>query len=217
MILKHRKKLRSILMGLLAIKITITLFYLTGSLNLVDTIFPQQVAVAQETTAAPSDEAQEKQTSADEKKSASAAIHESLNSLEVKRMRIAKEEARLKAQRAQLEALEIEILEKVEQNEKILKKIEEGLAAQEKKARQLNQQQKQGEAAKMKQLVKVYTSMKPKTAAALINKLDMAVVLKLFSHMKGEQIGQILTYVDSARAAQISEQLAARSFGKGGK
>ncbi len=219
MILRRRKKLKSLLIGLFIIKIVITLCYLSGSLKMTEPIFPQQEAMAQEAGSKASDPPPEAvPLEAEEIGTPSATdIRETLNSLEAKRLQIEKEDARLKEQRAQLEALEMEIIEKVEENSKILKKIEEGLAAQEQKEKRQKEQKKQAEAAKMKQLVKVYTSMKPKTAAALIDKLDMAVIMKLFDQMKGEQIGQILTYVDAGRAALISERLAANSMGKGVK
>jgi flagellar motility protein MotE (MotC chaperone) len=50
--------------------------------------------------------------------------------------------------------------------------------------------------------------MPPKKAASLIEKLDMNVIISLFSSMKGENVGQILPYVSAEKAAAISERLA---------
>ena len=92
---------------------------------------------------------------------------------------------------------------------KIQKDLETALAQKEAIETEAERKRREAELEKTKQLVKVYTSMKPKTAAALIDKLDMDVSLKLFALMKGEQIGNILSFVDRDRAAELSERLAA--------
>lgn len=61
---------------------------------------------------------------------------------------------------------------------------------------------------RIKHLIKIYTAMPPKKAAALIEKLDMEVIVTLFSKMKGENVGQILPYVSGEKATKISERLA---------
>jgi len=61
---------------------------------------------------------------------------------------------------------------------------------------------------RIKHLIKIYTTMPPKKAAGLIEKLDMNVIISLFSSMKGENVGQILPYVSTEKAAAISERLA---------
>lgn len=67
---------------------------------------------------------------------------------------------------------------------------------------------KSADSQKIQRLIKIYTAMPPKKAAALIDKLDMSVIISLFSNMKGETVGQILPFVSADKAAQISEQLA---------
>ena len=64
---------------------------------------------------------------------------------------------------------------------------------------------------KIKQLVKVYSSMKPKDAAPVIEKLNIDVAKKIFMQMKGEQAGRILSYISKNRAAEISEELIAKN------
>ena len=60
---------------------------------------------------------------------------------------------------------------------------------------------------KYKHLIKVFSTMKPQNAAGLIEKLDKHLAIELLSKMKGDDVGQILSYVDIDKAAQISEGL----------
>lgn len=60
---------------------------------------------------------------------------------------------------------------------------------------------------KVKHLIKAYSAMKPKSAASLIEKLEMEFALELLSRMKGDIVGKILTYVNVEKAAKISEAL----------
>ncbi len=211
---KHKRSfLKTILFLFLGVKITATILYLAGSWGPANIVLPEAQAIAQEVNAntppaqgaaplpAPGGIAAEVQQ---------ADVKHILNSLEKKRQELKVEEDELKKEKERLEALKKEIETKIEELAQIQKKLDETLNQ---KAQQENQREQQRLAAieaKYKHLVKVYTSMKPKTAAALIDKLDMKVVMSLFSRMKGEQIGQILTYVNRDRAAKISEMLAAR-------
>ena len=60
---------------------------------------------------------------------------------------------------------------------------------------------------KLKHLIKAYSSMKPQSAAGLIEKLDLSMAIELLSNMKGDDVGNILSYLDLERAAKISEGL----------
>jgi flagellar motility protein MotE (MotC chaperone) len=138
-----------------------------------------------------------------------------LASLEEKRLEIEKEKERLAEQQARLESLKDELTLKIDELARIRQEVEASLAVKEKQEEEKGRLAREREEAKLKHLVKVYSSMKPKNAAALIDKLDMEVVLQLFSKMKGEQIGQILTYVSLDRAALVSERLAHKAAGPG--
>lgn len=131
-----------------------------------------------------------------------------METLEKKRLSLQEEEARLKQERAGLERLKQEIEYKIEELSGIQQKIEADLNQKVALASQAEQKKNLAEEKNIKQLVKVYASMKPKSAAEIVDKMDLTVVLQVFSHMKGEQVGQILGYVDKDRAAKISEWLA---------
>lgn len=60
---------------------------------------------------------------------------------------------------------------------------------------------------KLKHLVDVYSNMKAKQAAAVLETLDETIAVKILAGMRGRQAGEILTYVEPTRAAKLSESL----------
>lgn len=61
---------------------------------------------------------------------------------------------------------------------------------------------------KLRHIVKAYSAIKPKKAASLVEKLDIAFAVEILSNMKAEEVGSILSYVNIERAAKISKELA---------
>jgi flagellar motility protein MotE (MotC chaperone) len=115
--------------------------------------------------------------------------------------------------KAELKTQEEELAKKKAELVEIQGKINEDIA----KLSQLRDEirariaiQKEVEDEKLKHLIKAYSTMKPQKAATLIEKLDMAFAIELLSNMKGDAVGNILSFVDTERAARISEQLARR-------
>jgi flagellar motility protein MotE (MotC chaperone) len=211
MIIKHAFRFKTLLIGLVAIKIGGTLFYLTGTVSFVDLFFSQPIAIAQEKAPdAPPEQAVQGKQPAPEKKQTAAGTDVSalMKRLDAERKRIQNEENRIKEQKAQLESLKAEIEEKIDTLSKIQQQIIADLDRKEALLSDKDQKQKAAEMAKIKMLSKVYASMKPKQAAAIIDKMDIDIIEKVFSQMKGEQVGSILAYVEKDRAAKISERLA---------
>ena len=64
--------------------------------------------------------------------------------------------------------------------------------------------------AKMRHLIKAYSAMKAQKAASLVEKLDTPFAIELLSQMKGEAVGDILSFVKVEKAARISQGLAQR-------
>ena len=62
---------------------------------------------------------------------------------------------------------------------------------------------------KLRHIIKAYSSMKPQKAASLIEKLDTSFAIEILSNMKGDIVGSILSFLDTEKAAKISEQLVA--------
>ncbi|MGE3311695.1 MAG: MotE family protein [Limisphaerales bacterium] len=72
---------------------------------------------------------------------------------------------------------------------------------------------KESEAANLKRLARVYSTMEPDGASAILKQLDEVTVVKVLSFMKEDQIAAILTAIartgdpDTRRVAVISERL----------
>ena len=122
-------------------------------------------------------------------------------SLEERAEEIRLEERKLKELKAELEA-------KREELDTLRKQIETSLTRLEAKEKTVNEAQRMEEEKKIKQLVKLYSSMKPKQAAAIVNNMDIVIAERLFLNLKGDVAGKILAYVDQEKAARITERLA---------
>ena len=88
------------------------------------------------------------------------------------------------------------------------KQIESDLALLNKAKSRKEQENQAAYNAKINRLVKMYAGMKPKNAARIVDKMDINVAKEIFSKMRESSASQILSYVDSAKAARISERLA---------
>jgi flagellar motility protein MotE (MotC chaperone) len=212
--------MKNLLISLFILKILLTLIFLSAPLLDPTLVLLENHAIAQETRVAAAEGSVSEGTPAEVDPAAVPApateeVKLTLASLEEKRLEIEKEKERLAEQQARLESLKDELTLKIDELARIRQEVEASLAVKEKQEEEKGRLAREQEEAKLKHLVKVYSSMKPKNAAALIDKLDMEVVLQLFSKMKGEQIGQILTYVSLDRAALVSERLAYKAAGPG--
>ncbi|SHN70657.1 hypothetical protein SAMN02745728_02073 [Desulfovibrio litoralis DSM 11393] len=81
-----------------------------------------------------------------------------------------------------------------------LKKLESKLQSMLKEADELKD-------VRYKHLIDVYSNMKAKQAAEVLQTLDEKIAVKILAGMKGRQAGEILTYVIPAKAARLSESL----------
>lgn len=60
---------------------------------------------------------------------------------------------------------------------------------------------------KIRHLVDVYSNMKPKEAAKALEVLEEPVAVKILSGMRGRNAGEVLSFVDSEKAARLTEAL----------
>lgn len=97
----------------------------------------------------------------------------------------------------ELKELEIQVEEKI----KRLEALEASIQSEVNTYKQLSDE-------RIRHLVKIYSSMKPKAAAALMNKLDLTVAVEVFLSMKGDIAGGILSYMNTEKAASITKRLA---------
>lgn len=122
-----------------------------------------------------------------------------LKLLNTKKAALDAEEKRLAQKKAELVVIEKELNNKLKKLTLLRNEIRSEIAGK-----------KAVEAKKLKHLIKIYSAMKPQSAAVLIEKLDKNLAVELLSKMKGEAVGKILSYVDTGKAAAISEGLVRR-------
>lgn len=145
---------------------------------------------------------------AEKRKKAAAETRRELEGLEEKRLQIKRQEERLKEEQMKLKALKLELSDKISELETMHRKIEDSLEKIERKRSEKEVVSKEAQEKKIKQLVKMYSTMKPKQAGAIFNSMDIVIAEKIFMNMKGDAAGKILAYVESSKAALISERLA---------
>lgn len=66
------------------------------------------------------------------------------------------------------------------------------------------------EEAKLKSLVKIYASMKPKQAARIFERLEMPILLDVVERMKEAKVAPIIAQMDPVKAEAVTTELAHR-------
>ena len=178
------------LASLIIIKIVLgSIFIYWGE---VDPLFLERNAVASEVQKDPEGIVNEDETIANEEEI-------DLVFLLRKRDELKKEEEELARKRAELMA----ILEEMNNKIAILTQLRDEIRAEMDRKKTVQEK-------KLKHLKKIYSSMKPQKAASLIEKLDMRFAVELLASMKGDVVGNILSFMDIKKAVRISERLAKR-------
>jgi flagellar motility protein MotE (MotC chaperone) len=93
--------------------------------------------------------------------------------------------------------------------ERIDKKIAEMQALQ-KDVQGMLQKVDEEDDAKIKSLVKIYETMKPKDAARIFEQLEMPVLLKVVEGMKDTKVSGVMEVMDSGKAKALTDAIAAR-------
>jgi len=120
-----------------------------------------------------------------------------LQSLANRREKLIVREKEIERKLVQLEAAEKQIDGKIAR----LKNYEE-------KLQKLIGKYNEGEKKKSQNLVKMYSTMKPKDAARIFNSLDMDILLTMFRNMKPSTASAVLSKMNSNRAKEITAELA---------
>lgn len=131
-----------------------------------------------------------------------------LRGLEEKRNQVEKEFKAMAEEKKQLQTFEEQIDEKLESLNALKKQIKDDLALLEQKKSAKEQEEEAAYEARIGRLVKTYAGMKPKNAAQIVNTLNLEVAQEIFLRMREASASQILSFVDSEKAAKISERLA---------
>lgn len=130
-----------------------------------------------------------------------------LRGLEDKKLMVENQHKALVQEKKELEIFEEQIDEKLVNLKTLKKQIEDDLALLEKKKTQKEQQEEALYEAKIGRLVKMLAGMKPKSAAPIIDKMKLEVAQEIFLRMREASASEILSFVDSEKAAKISERL----------
>ncbi|MCG8619003.1 MAG: hypothetical protein MI802_22500 [Desulfobacterales bacterium] len=131
-----------------------------------------------------------------------------LRGLEEKKQAIAAAGEALDQERKELETYASQIDEKLESLAALKKQINDDMARLEQKKSQGELEKEAAFEAKMNRIVKMYAGMKPKAAAQIVDKMELAVAQEIFLRMREASASQILSFVNSEKAAKISERLA---------
>jgi len=131
-----------------------------------------------------------------------------LRGLEDKKNLIEKNRKELEQEKKELERYEEQIDEKLLALEKLKKQIKGDMTQLEEKKSQKELEKEAAYEAKLGRLVKMYAGMKPKNAAQIVDKMKLEVSQEIFLRMREASAAQILAFVDSEKAAKISERLA---------
>ena len=131
-----------------------------------------------------------------------------LRGLEDKKNLIEKSQKEMDQERKELERYEEQIDEKLAALESLKQQINGDMALLEEKKTQKEAEKEAAYEAKIGRLVKMYAGMKPKNAALIVDKMTLDVAQEIFLRMREASAAQILAFVDSGKAAKISERLA---------
>ncbi len=104
--------------------------------------------------------------------------------------------------------------DELDRREKELQQLERDLEAKRKRMQEMEarlsrmlEEAKQQQDKKLRHLIDVYSNMKAKQAATVLETLDEDIAVKILSGMRGRQAGEILSYVQAEKAASLSEKL----------
>lgn len=131
-----------------------------------------------------------------------------LRGLEDKKTAIEKQQKILEKQQKDLTVFEEQIDEKIAQLKTLQEQIKADMALLDEKKTQKELEREAAYEAKIGRLVKMYAGMKPKSAALIVDKMNLEVAQEIFLRMREASASQILAFVDSEKAAKISERLA---------
>lgn len=122
---------------------------------------------------------------------------EVLEQLAKRREMVEAKEKELEQRMALLEAAEKQLDVKITQLKTIKKNIEDMVGKKEK-----------DDAEKLDNLVKIYSTMKPKDAARIFDELEMDILLNIFQNMKEQKSSAILAVMNPTKANALTVEMA---------
>lgn len=116
--------------------------------------------------------------------------------VELRRSEVSREEERLQAARAALEAVKIELRKEYEKLEALKKDIEEQIARRDKAVSQ-----------RLDQIAKIYQSMKPKEAASALEEMDDDMALGILDRLPGRTVAKLFDAMPKERVRELTRRL----------
>lgn len=121
---------------------------------------------------------------------------ELLAAIEKRQKELDKREENIKAQEERLKTLRSDVEARINELNKIKAEAEKTLKAIE----AVNKEE-------FAHIIKIYEAMPAEEAAVRISKLDNDMAVKILSNMKGKTAGKILSFVEPAKAAELTQGL----------
>jgi flagellar motility protein MotE (MotC chaperone) len=118
-------------------------------------------------------------------------------SLERQRLALAHREAQLHREQEQLEMLKTSLREQLEALSAMHARIDAAL-----------HQKAEREDEELQRLARLYEATSPQQSSALLAKLDARLAARILMRMNGVKAGKVLSAMEPAQAARVSEQLA---------
>ena len=122
-----------------------------------------------------------------------------LQQLAERRAQLEERERALELRAALLESAKAEVEARLLELQEIRAAIEDRVASHD-----------EDEEAKLASLVKIYETMKPKAAALIFDRLDMAVLLQVVERMREPKASDVIARMDPIKAKQLTTELARR-------
>lgn len=121
---------------------------------------------------------------------------EVLRSIENLKKKLEEREKELDKRASELSSLEKLVDQKMATLEKLKVEFEAQVKAEEERQNK-----------RIKHLVALYSNMKPKAAAEVMEKMDLDLAVEIFRQMRGREAGKILANVSPEKASKISQML----------
>ena len=196
-----------IIVGLLTLKLVVAGFDFGRGWT--DRLFKPPEAVAQQAEKEPAqgEEAKANAGEEDGKKAEGAAPEPAPKELGPQQMEVLRS---IENSKKQMEQRERELDRRAKELAALEQLVDQKMATLGKLRLEFEQQVKAEEARqnkRIKHLVALYSNMKPKAAAEVMEQMDLDLAVEIFRQMRGREAGKILAYVTPEKASKISRML----------
>ncbi len=119
-----------------------------------------------------------------------------LEEIEREREKLLEREEYVKREEERLEILKMEVVKKIEEMQKLLKKLEALFGKLSEKERK-----------EVERLTKIFETMKPDKAGPIFERLETKIAARILLGMDERKAGKILSYVSPEKSVEITEEV----------